>query len=62
MAASRSGLTSELEQINSELPITDLSSLASQSVSQLQPKLLTHLCLGYLKLAEYDSQVKERLV
>ena len=48
-----------LEQLHSDMPVTDLAKLTSQSVSSLQPRLLTHLCLGYLKLAEYDQQVRQ---
>ena len=41
--------------------MTDFSLLIGQPVASLQPRLLTQLCMGYLKLAEYDSRVKERL-
>ena len=44
------------------MSITDLANLATQKVSSVQPRLLTHLFLGYLKLAEYDLQVRQRLI
>lgn len=28
----------------------------------MQPRLMTHLCLGYLKLAEFDPKLKQELI
>jgi hypothetical protein len=51
-------ISESLQQIYIELPITDLSALIGLSVGSLQPVLLTHLCLGYLKLADFDPKIK----
>ena len=62
VAKSPALISESLEEINADLPITDLGNLATQSVSGLQPRLLSHLCLGYLKLAEYDQSIRDKLV
>ena len=48
--------------MHSDLPITDLNGLVGQSVNKMQPRLMTHLCLGYLKLAEFDPKLKQELI
>lgn len=46
-----------------KLPFADLTSIVSaHNGNNLQPRLLSNLCLGYLNLATIDKKLKERLI